>query len=83
VALVKTNVEKIYLEVSELKNEALDEERVVVIVLSLVVFVVGRPLGHLAELQVHDCGYNSLSDCSYQIHIALRVKDSAWIRHVR
>lgn len=80
--LVNSNVEKIQLEISELENKPLNEERVSVRVLSLVVLDIGGPLSNLAELLIdHHC-CDSLSDRCNHIHVTVGVKERAFIREM-
>ena len=79
VQLVNPNVEEVELEVGELENEPLDEHRVVVAALSLVVLHVCSPVGHFAEINVHDDSYDGLSDRKHHVHVAFRVENGPFV----
>jgi len=81
--LVDSDVEQVHLEVSELEDEPFDEDRQVVVLLLSVVLEVCRVHCYFLELQVEDCGENSLGYRSNQIHVVIRVTDSTRVGQMR
>ena len=81
VHLVDANVEEVQLEIGELEDEALDEDRVVPGALRLVVLHIGGPVGDLAEVNVHNHCNDSLTDGSDHVGVALGVEELTWLSH--
>lgn len=60
--LIASYVEQIEEVVTEVEEEALNDQRVVVGSLGAVVLDAGRPLGDIFEVDVHDDGYDDLDE---------------------
>jgi hypothetical protein len=82
VHLVDSNVEQVQLEVGEFKDKSLDEDRVVVGALGLVILHVGCVNGHLAEVLIHDHGHDGLSNGDNHVNVTLWVTVISWVSQV-
>jgi len=77
--LVDSDIEEVELEVGKLEDEALDEHRVLEVILSFVVLELGGVDGDITELEVEDHGHDCLCNSEDHVHVAFGVTESTGV----